>query len=98
MSTIAPPRTFTSREVCDLAEISYRQLDYAVREGWFSPDTADGEQGIGHPRVWPEAEAVKVVEVARMVRAGISIGQAVELVWEGKTAALLVIPLPERLT
>jgi hypothetical protein len=98
MTTIAPPRTFTSREVCDLAAISYRQLDYAVDQGWFAPATTDGKMGSGHHRVWSEAEAVKVVEVARMVRAGISIGQAVELVWEGKTAALLVIPLPERLT
>src|SRR5918995_1360595 len=98
MTAIAPPRTFTSREVCDLAAISHRQLDYAVDQGWFTPATTNGKIGSGHPFVWSEAETVKVMEVARMVRADINVGRAVELVQDGKTAALLVIPLPERLT
>jgi hypothetical protein len=103
MTTTAPPRTFTSHEVCDLAGLSYRRLDYAIRRDVLNPArTHDPEpgwyaHGAGNARVWSEAEAIKAVELGRMLRLGIGWSKAAELLAEGRTAALIKIPLPETL-
>jgi DNA-binding transcriptional MerR regulator len=96
-------RTFTSAEVCKLAHLTYRQLDYAVRHDVLSPgrdhDPAPGwpDHGSGNYRRWTEADAIKAVELSRMLRAGISWARAAELLAAGYTATLQVTPLPEGL-
>ena len=95
----------SSRELCDRARITYRQLDYWTRRGILTPDwTSQGERkpdpdsdstGSGIRRVWPESETVKAVEMARMLDDGISFAVACRLIMAGKTATLTVKKLPK---
>lgn len=98
--TLATTRTFTSAEVCQLAGITYKQIHHWTVRGFLDPDQAhdlDGNSGSGYSRAWTEHEAIRAREMAAMVRAGISHAKAAELVRAGKTAALLIVPLPETL-
>ena len=63
----APEGFLSSPEVCDLANISYRQLDWWARRGYISA-TADNH-GSGQRRLWSTAEAAAVAVVAERVRA-----------------------------
>jgi hypothetical protein len=101
--TATAAKTFTSSEVCTLARMTYRQLDYAVRHGALHPSRARDPEpgwpdgGSGNYRTWTEPEAVKAVELARMLAEGIGWPKAAELLADGRTATLQVRPLPETL-
>lgn len=94
MTTKTEPRMLTSDQVCDLAGISYRQLDYWSRYAGYISATPPAP-GSGHPRRWTAMEAAKVIALAGMLRAGISHAKAVELISEGRTAKLVSRPLRE---
>ena len=92
MVTTTTTRTFTSDEVCALAHISYRQLDWWVRMGYLAPDH---KGGTGNPRHWTPLEAARAVALAGMIRAGITFPRAVGLVRDGKVATLVTRDLRE---
>jgi DNA-binding transcriptional MerR regulator len=87
------PVRYTSEQVCQLANISYRQLDYWVRLRHLHPRNA--RYGSGHGRVWTHEEAVKAVAIARMLDDGIVLWKAAELVARGHYAMLAEQLLPE---
>jgi hypothetical protein len=60
---VSGQRAFTSMEVTQLAGLSYRQLDYAVRVGRVRPSIDEGA-GSGHVRLFSARDVVK----ARLVR------------------------------
>jgi MerR HTH family regulatory protein len=88
------PRMLRSPEVCDVAGISYRQLDYWTRLGYLHPAHRGG---IGYDRAWSQAEAVKVCAMAAMVRAGLRPSAAARYVNRGQMAELVARPLPDPL-
>lgn len=68
-----------SAELCELAGITYRQLDFWERRGHVhalkrrkGKDTSPVPKraGSGFDREWPDAEVVVTVNMARLVRAG----------------------------
>lgn len=51
LELVHDPSLLTSEQVVARTGISYRQLDYWTRRGWFSPVEGSG-QGKGNPRRW----------------------------------------------
>jgi hypothetical protein len=74
--------SFLSREVCELAGITYRMLDHWTRTGRVNahdartgrprcPNTpAWAGGGTGHPRTYSQSETAVVVTAAALIRAG----------------------------
>lgn len=62
--------TFSSNDVCRLARITFRQLDYWERTGLISPSVPSRSRGSGHHRRWSRDD---VVLVAALGQAGPSI-------------------------
>jgi hypothetical protein len=60
----------TSAQVCELANITYRQLDYWTRQRWVHT-TRTSAPGSGTPRYFTESEVKRVVLMAKMVEAGV---------------------------
>lgn len=84
---------YTSEQVCELANISYRQLDYWVRLRHLHPRNA--RYGSGHGRVWTTSEALKAVAIARMIADGIALQKAGDLARQGRYATLVELPIPK---
>lgn len=57
--------TISSREACDLADVSYRQVDYWTRIGLVRPDTP--ARGSGSRRRWTLQDAVVLRVVHRLM-------------------------------
>lgn len=84
------PDGFTSVEVCRLAGITYRQLDFWTRTGRVhAHDARTGRPrcpnppawaggGIGHPRTYSHAETRVVVTAAALIRAGFTADAALK--------------------
>jgi len=87
------PTRYTSEQVCQLANISYRQLDYWVRLRHLNPRNA--RYGSGNNRIWTFQEACKAVAIARMLNDGIVLWKAADLVNNGRYALLVELPFPE---
>lgn len=59
----------STRDLCTLTGITYRQADYWVRMGYL--DTiGDGSPGQGHPRSHPASEVFVADGLAQVLRAG----------------------------
>lgn len=73
MTTTAPETsTVAAPEVCALAGISYRQLDFWLRAGHIKRDVGVPVQpGSGHPRQFSEREVQQFVILAWLVRCGV---------------------------
>ena len=94
----------TSRQVCDEAGISYRQLDYWSRQGVLGDDNRD--RGSGNKRRWTRRQAVTLAVVGRFVELGARPSELGELVaflndlpgdeWE--TTTLYVDPIAQTVT
>jgi DNA-binding transcriptional MerR regulator len=84
----------TSDQVCDLAGISFRQLNYWASQGYLSP-APRANPGSGHRRRWTPLQAYKAVALAGMLRDGITHDKAVELIRAGRAARLVSRPLRE---
>ncbi len=66
-------------------EITYRQLDYWVRQGYVTPSISNGN-GSGTPRRWSEADVDQVrvrVYAARVVKS-VNDGTVWDLVADGR--------------
>jgi DNA-binding transcriptional MerR regulator len=73
-----PAPGYSTREVCDLAGVTYRQLDYWTRAGMIRPSIRNAF-GSGHYRRWDDDDVVLVQAVAEQLRRGIrSIDDAFE--------------------
>lgn len=69
----------SSAEVCDLAGISYRQLDYWTRTG-HAPGEDQRELGSGNRRRWTARQAAVLTVMARLVATGARPSELTELV------------------
>jgi len=58
----ATERTYSSAEVCDLAGVTYRQLDYWTRIGLVEPSVAVAN-GSGSRRCWTADDLARVNRV-----------------------------------
>lgn len=58
--------------------LTYRQLDYAVRQGWLRPDNPHG-RGTDNGREWTNREANVVNTAARLSRVGFPLKRAIEI-------------------
>jgi hypothetical protein len=71
---IEPGRLYSSLEVCQVAGITYRQLDYWVRIGRFTPEVA--ARGSGSQRKFSASDVRALIFMAELMRFGAQ-GQAV---------------------
>jgi hypothetical protein len=59
----------TSEQVCDLAKITYRQLDYWTRQDWVKASAQ--RPGSGNVRFYSATETARVALMAQLVQARI---------------------------
>lgn len=67
------PLVYSTPEVCALAGVTYRQVDYWVRTGIVGPSVKDAS-GSGSHRRWSFQDVVKVTIIARLLTIGVGIG------------------------
>lgn len=60
-------RTFTAKEAAAAAGISYRMLDYWLRQGFLSPAT-EATPGTGHHRSFTAEEVQRLTELVALYR------------------------------
>lgn len=72
MSDTAPdPNRVTTRQLCELASISYRQADYWCRMGYL---VASDPRGSGSRRTHPRSEVVVADGLRQLIGAGCLVG------------------------
>ena len=54
----------SSVQVCQMAGITYRQLDHWIRCGWIHPQGSEDLPGSGYRRLWTHLDAEIVVRLA----------------------------------
>jgi predicted RNase H-like HicB family nuclease len=87
-------RLYSSDEARKLAGISYRQLDYWVREGVVKPEKAS--VGRGTARRWSAIQVVELRVIAGMRRAGVSMQRVRRAVgWLRRHLGKVKTPLAE---
>lgn len=69
-------RGFTSVEVCGLAGVTYRQLDYWCRRGWLGDDEGSVGEGSGFARSFTVRQFEVACFMAMLVRAGYTASSA----------------------
>ena len=67
-------RTFTSQEVLDLTEITYRQLSHWVSTGFVHIN--DVSPGTGHTRTFSYPETLRLMVLASLIHAGVTVRTA----------------------
>lgn len=78
MNTTTTPASYSTREVCDIAGITYRQLDYWARMGLVVP-SIDAARGSGSRRRFSNHD-VAVVRVVAAVAGWVPLNRLGELV------------------
>jgi DNA-binding transcriptional MerR regulator len=67
-----PEVLFSAAEVCNLAGITYRQMDYWLRNGYIVRDRDEAvSPGSGMPRHFSQSEAEQFAVIAKLVRCGL---------------------------
>lgn len=70
---------YTTTSLAEKIGVTYRELDYWVREGFVKPTPVDGESrrapGTGKSRIWDERDADVALWFARLVRNGMRPGK-----------------------
>jgi DNA-binding transcriptional MerR regulator len=74
----------TSAEVCEETGITYRRLDFWVRQGYLRPA---GQTGTGHRRKWPESEVRVARHMSRLIDAGWTVAAAARIARAGEGRA-----------
>lgn len=77
METIIDRHGHSTREVADLAGISYRQLDYWCRIGMLTPSLRDAN-GSGSRRRYSDDDVALAMAVGRQIRRGFRLDEAFE--------------------
>ena len=80
----APREELASPEVCGLAGVTYRQLNYWAARGYLRPVRTG--HGSGHPMLWPADEAAVARLMARLVAAGLVVDVAARVAREHVTS------------
>lgn len=62
---------FSSKNTCDIVGISYRQLDYWARQGFFCP--TQGAAGSGSRRQYSFADLVSLKVIKKMLDSGMNL-------------------------
>jgi hypothetical protein len=88
---------YTSEQVCHLAGVTYRQLDYWASTGLVAPARPGGGSGPGIVRSWTQADLVRVRAIARMLNLGLSLQRVRALVADGNHVIVQTVPLPTAL-
>ena len=68
-------REFHGPEVCRLAGVTYRQLDYWARTDLIRPSIKDA-RGSGSSRIYSELDVMKIAVMRRLVVAGVQLHAA----------------------
>ena len=81
MTTIVKERRFTAEEVCDLANVTYRQLDHWTRTGHLADPRPPGVVGSGYgkARTYGLPELIEVANMGALIRAGFRVEKAAQL-------------------
>ena len=79
-------REITATQACDLANVTYRQLDYWARKEWVSPSVDEGLGRAGR-RLYSPADVVRLAALGHFGRAGLDVGRI------GPELAALDMPL-----
>jgi hypothetical protein len=74
-------------KLCELAGVSYRQLDHWTRNGWLKPI---GGTGSGNDRDWPPSECDIAVSMGRLVKYGIMPSLAHDIARAGEASGILL--------
>lgn len=74
-------RSFTAQDVCAVAGITYRQLDYWTRTGHLH---ASADSGAGYDRLWPAGEIRVARATKALLDAGFGLAVAREISRNGK--------------
>lgn len=79
-------RTYTAKEAAEAAGISYRMLDYWLRQGAVRP-TAEAQPGSGNHRSFTADEVMRLAEVVALYRSAQEILRDFSngLLWEAAT-------------
>ncbi|HEX2179059.1 MAG TPA: MerR family transcriptional regulator [Actinomycetota bacterium] len=74
MITSAAVHAISGPKAAELANITYRQLDYWARQGWVTPSV---EAGTGRPgrRIYDPDDVVKLAALGHFGRSGADVGQ-----------------------
>lgn len=87
-----------TQELADLLGISYRMVDYYVRQGYLRPE---GRQGYGYPRRWPAEEVGVATRMAVLINGGLRAAVAAEVAREYPDAqvgvSLARVPAPDQI-
>ena len=86
---------FSTRDVMEMTGASLRQLNRWGHKGIIPPARPSplGTYGAGYSWGWSASDVVKVSELLRMLRDGVTFQKAAELIQAGKTATLAVAPI-----
>lgn len=74
MITSKAAHAISGPKAAELANITYRQLDYWARQGWVTPSV---EAGTGRPgrRIYAPEDVVKLAALGHFGRSGADVGQ-----------------------
>jgi DNA-binding transcriptional MerR regulator len=67
--------TYIAVQVCELAGVTYRQLDYWTRRG-FIQSCERNRSGSGNIRVWDKENVTKVFLMHKLIQAGFAVSRA----------------------
>jgi len=77
MTLTRTEQRFTAEEVCDLANVTYRQLDHWTRTGHLTDPRP--VLGSGIPRGYTLPELIEVANMGALIRAGFRVEAAAKL-------------------
>lgn len=76
--------TYSTRDVADAADITYRQLDYWMRTGRITPSIRP-PRGQGSQTIWSDSDVQLVRRVASLTGMGLDIDAAFDLANQATT-------------
>lgn len=93
LADIADDDLFSTPDVCRMAQVSFRQLDYWTRTGTIEPDTP--AKGSGSQRRFTGAQVRDVAMIGRLRELGVSldaIEEVLHVVHDADGALLVIAP------
>lgn len=81
MSVSTPPVTLSSRQVCEQAGISYRQLTYWISKGWIADPRYERHSGV--PLRFPVEQVRKINAAVELINEGYMVEAAFKKVNNG---------------
>lgn len=72
-------RSYQSPDVCELADITYRQLDYWTRTGLIS-ESGHVAKGSGDPRWYRDTDVVRAAVISALLKAGLTLAATRQII------------------